>query len=70
MEISTWLYFLGLLNEKILLLNEFDLYSLYIAIDFFLENKSFFISDTLLTLLFLAYCHYTVRENEIEFVNI
>ena len=56
--------------KKILLLNEFDLYSFYIAIDFFLENKSFFISDTLLTLLFLAYCLYTVHENEIEFVNI
>lgn len=54
--------------KKILLLNEFDLYSFYIAIDLFLENKS--LSDTLLTLLFLAYCHYTVHENEIEFVNI
>ena len=56
--------------KKILLLNEFDLYSFYIAIDLFLENKSFFISDTLLTLLFLTYCHYNVHENEIEFVNI
>lgn len=56
--------------KKILLLSEFDLYSFYIAIDLFLENKSFFISDTLLTLLFLDYCHYTVHENEIEFVNI
>ena len=56
--------------KKILLLNEFDLYSFYIAIDLLLENKSFFISDTLLALLFLAYCHYTVHENEIEFVNI
>ena len=56
--------------KKILLLNEFDLYSFYIAIDLLLENKSFFISDTLLILLFLTYCHYTVHENEIEFVNI
>ena len=56
--------------KKILLLNEFDLYSFYIAIDLFLENKTFFISDTLLTLLFLAYYHYTVHENKIEFVNI
>ena len=43
------------------------LFLFYIAIDLFQENESFFISDTLLTLLFLAFCHCTVHENENEF---
>lgn len=60
------------------------LYPFYIAIDLFLEHESSFITDTLLTetkvffvvtdtlltLLFLAFCHYTVHENENEFVSI
>ena len=85
MEISTWLYFLGLLNEKrICSWMNLILYPFYIAIDLFLEHESSFITDTLLTetkvffvvtdtlltLLFLAFCHCTVHENENEFVSI
>ena len=71
MEISTWLNFLGLLDEKIICFRmNLILNSFYKVMDFFLENENFFITDTLLTLLFLASCHCTVYENENEFASI